>query len=212
MQAQPDRPRSILFALTALLPLLAGGCRAVHPNETSPAENPAAAEPVPDTQADAIRLLDLLGKRLALMHEVARWKWTAHQPIADPARERELLDRVAQLGQARGLEPDFVRRFFAAQIEAGKLIQRDDFERWRAEPPTAQPGRGLSSVRRDIDALNEALTAALAALAPRLASPAAQVIIGGGSAQAPGGNGVTDEVLARAIAPLRFPLAAGPQP
>jgi chorismate mutase len=41
--------------------------------------------------ADLYRLLCVMEKRLALMHDVARWKWKAGQPIDDPEREGELL-------------------------------------------------------------------------------------------------------------------------
>src|SRR5260370_28808121 len=56
--------------------------------------------------ADLDLLLRLMGKRLALMHEVARSKWNAGKPVADRERERELLQGVVELGRGKGLDPD----------------------------------------------------------------------------------------------------------
>jgi chorismate mutase len=194
------------LVLAVFLPLPTGGCGTFPPDESR--LNSVSTESIranSESEAGAVRLFELMGERLGLMHEVALWKWTARKPIADPARERELLDQVAQLGQSSGLAPDFTRRFFAAQIEAGKLVQRDDFERWRTAPPTAQPGRDLSLVRQDIDALNKRIVETLAALAPRLASSATHAILNRRCAQVFKDHGITDQVRAMAITPLRLP-------
>lgn len=206
MRIRPAPPRLVLLVPALFLPLPTGGCGAFPPDESG--LNSVSTKSVrsdPESEAGAVRLFELMGERLGLMHEVALWKWTARKPIADPARERELLDQVAQLGQSSGLAPDFTRRFFAAQIEAGKRVQRDDFERWRTAPPTAQPSRDLSLVRQDIDALNNRIVETLAALAPRLASPATQAILNLRCAQAFKGHGITDQVRAVAITPLHLP-------
>jgi catechol-2,3-dioxygenase len=38
-------------------------------------------------------------QRLTLVHEVARWKWNAGQPVTDAERERELLHGVVERGR-----------------------------------------------------------------------------------------------------------------
>jgi len=58
------------------------------------------------------------------MHEVARWKWNAGQPVTDAERERELLHSVVEGGRGKGLDPELVRSFFAAQLEAARLVQQ----------------------------------------------------------------------------------------
>jgi chorismate mutase len=101
--------------------LAAGGCR--------PADVPAAPR---RELADLDRLVRLMGRRLTLMHEVARWKWNAGQPITDPQREGQLLQSVVECSRDKGLDPDWVRRFFAAQMEAARLVQEADFALWKA--------------------------------------------------------------------------------
>ena len=88
------------------VPLAAGGCQ--------PADEPVL--PRRDL-ADLDRLLRLMQQRLTLMHEVARWKWNAGQPVTDAQRERELLHGVVERGRGKGLDPELVRPFFAAQME-----------------------------------------------------------------------------------------------
>ena len=63
-------------------------------------------------------------RRLTLMHEVARWKWNAGQPVRDAEREREVLHSVVEGGRGKGLDPELVRSFFAAQLEAARLVQQ----------------------------------------------------------------------------------------
>src|SRR5262249_8221983 len=103
------------------VPLAAGGC---GPADVPllPRRDPAALDP----------LLRLMQQRLTLMHEVARWKWTAGQPVTDAERERELFHSVVERGRGKGLDPDLVRSFFAAQLEAARLVQQADFDRWKA--------------------------------------------------------------------------------
>jgi chorismate mutase len=108
-------------------------------------------------------------QRLALMHEVARWKWNTGKPITDPQRERELLQSVGERGRGKGLDPDLVRSFFAAQLEAARLVQQADFDRWKAnkKKPFADT-KSLAELRQRIDQLNSELIDALAEIRPWL--------------------------------------------
>ncbi len=120
--------------------------------------------------AAAVVLAQLIDERLTLMPDVARYKWNQKAAIEDLPRERQLIESVRQQALQRGLSPDRAEAFFAAQIEASKLIQRELFARWEVQ------GQGRFEVVRDLagdirpklDSLNPQLLAALAAVPERL--------------------------------------------
>jgi chorismate mutase len=175
-----------------LVSLLASGCR--H------ADAPNAQQ---HEIANLDHLLRLMGRRLALMHDVARWKWNAGKPITDPERERDLLRSVVERGRAKGLDPDRVCAFFAAQIEAARLVQTADFDRWKAkaQEPFSQT-TNLTLLRQQIDDLNSELIDALAEVVHRIDKPALRQALSGRAAEILTGNGLA-EVRETAIAPLR---------
>jgi chorismate mutase len=153
--------------------------------------------------ANLDRLLRLMERRLAMMHDVARWKWNEGKPITDPNRERESLQSVVERGRGRGLDPDRVRPFFAAQMAAARLVQQADFDRWRAteQAPFADP-TSLAVLRQRIDDLNGELINALAEVTPRLSEPTVQRALPQRAEEILTGIGVSD-VRETAIAPLR---------
>ncbi len=79
-------------------------------------------------------LADLAVQRILLADKVAAAKFGTTQPIDDPVREKQVLDDVAARSVGLGLPPDVGVRFFRAQIEANKVVQRGLFERWTAHP------------------------------------------------------------------------------
>ncbi|MFB9630012.1 chorismate mutase [Nonomuraea helvata] len=94
--------------------------------------SPAPGRPkAPD---ELTELVELTVRRILLADEVAAAKFADASPITDPARERQLLDAVATQSAQAGLAPETGVRFFRAQIEASKLVQRGLHERWRAHP------------------------------------------------------------------------------
>jgi chorismate mutase len=161
---------------------------------------------VPD-QAVLDRLLQFMQQRLLLMHDVARWKWNQKQAIADPKREQAFLENMQAKGQAQGLDEEFVRSFFRAQIEAAKQVQEDDFQRWQAE------GRGsfadvpdLSTHQRPkIDAASNELLSALAAAQPFLRNAEARRQLAARAAVVLTGDGITSRVCRTALQPLETP-------
>ena len=114
-------------------------------------------------------------QRLTLMHDVARWKWNAGQPITDPEHEGHLLQSVVERGRGKGLDPDLVRSFFTGQMEAARLVQQADFERLQAnkQKPFTDT-TSLAVLRQRIDHLNGELIDTLAVLCPRLSEPTVQ--------------------------------------
>jgi chorismate mutase len=175
-----------------LVSLAASGCR--------PANVPIS--PGRDL-ADLDRLLRLMEQRLALMHDVAQWKWSEGEPITDPERERELLLSVVERGRAKGLDPDLVRSFFAAQMAAARLVQQADFDRWSAKEqrPFADT-TSLTVLRQRIDQLNRGLIDALVEVSPRLSGPTVQQALPRRAEEILTGNGLAG-VRETAIAPLR---------
>lgn len=96
-------------------------------------ETPPVSPP-PNAATERVSgLLNLMVERLELMHDVARWKWNVEKAVNDPQREEALLSQLAEQAAAAGLEPEFARTFFQAQMNAAKMIQQADFDAWHAE-------------------------------------------------------------------------------
>jgi chorismate mutase-like protein len=175
-----------------LVSMAASGCR--------PTDVPVA----PRSELSHLdRLLRLMERRLALMHDVARWKWKAGKPIEDPKRESELLQGVVERSRGKGLHPDLVRSFFAAQMAAARLVQQADFDRWKAkeQEPLADTAR-LDVLRQRIDQLNGELIDALADVCPFLSGPTVQQALPQRAEEILSGNGLAS-VRDTTITPLR---------
>ncbi|CAN5159676.1 hypothetical protein BH10PLA2_BH10PLA2_08620 [soil metagenome] len=186
-----SRPSLLLLLAFGLAPIsfTTSGCRPVPAPETAVVE-----------RTDVDGLLRLIEQRLALMDDVARWKWNESQPVTDPKREQELLEKVVERGQGRGLDPELVRSFFAAQMEAARSIQQADFERWTAQKqkPFAD-ATSLTGLRQRIDAINDQLIDALVQVTPRLKTASMQQELRRRSQEilkAPGMAEVRDKVIA----------------
>ena len=164
--------------------------------------------PVARHQQKVDRLLQLMQQRLSVQHDVARWKWNQKSPIDVPQREQELLAQLRQQATAYGLEPSAVSAFFRWQIDAGKLMQKADFQNWHREGIQSfdnVPDLNLT-LRPLLDKLSPELLSALAALEPvrdcltvkQLIQSRAQIILRG--------DGIDQTVRRVVLAPL---LAAG---
>ncbi len=193
-----------LFAAIAAIGVV-GGTRAISDDPQGTTDHRAQsriAAPHDENGAVIGELLGLMWRRLVLMHDVARAKWNAKAPAADPARERILLRAVEKEGRALGLEPAFTRAFFEAQIEASKLIQNADFRMWESE--RRGPFADAPDLRRDlrprIDALNTELLTSLVKARPRLRGHAA--IVRRLAETTLAGEGMDEVVRARAIRAL----------
>ncbi|WP_211192762.1 gamma subclass chorismate mutase AroQ [Actinoplanes sp. TBRC 11911] len=79
-------------------------------------------------------LIALAVERLALGDEVAAAKYGGATPISDGGREEQLLSDVVARSREIGLDPDLSARFFRAQIEANKVVQRRLYDLWSAHP------------------------------------------------------------------------------
>ena len=110
-------------------------------------------------------LASLAERRLALSPDIAWYKHSKDVPVYDPVRETAVLQTVMAAGQRQGLNPDTVRRFFAAEMEASRRIQWAWIEGWRKNrvPVPQRPAQDLGAyIRPQIDDINSRQIRALA--------------------------------------------------
>ncbi|MBT6584759.1 MAG: transporter substrate-binding domain-containing protein [Gammaproteobacteria bacterium] len=107
-------------------------------------------------------LYRLINQRLALMEQVAAYKWINQQPIAVPEREAFVISKAVEDGLQYGITTDSSGAFFRAQIEAAKDIQQCWFDRWTTgqAPETAEDLAGI--IRPKLILLGSEITSRLA--------------------------------------------------
>jgi chorismate mutase-like protein len=106
-------------------------------------------------------------QRLAVVTEVARWKWNRQAAIEDLPREQSLLQSMRERGTAMGLPAGLIDEFYGAQIEAAKQLQRELFDRWTHEKIAQFKGVAEldTALRPQIDGINAQMLQELARLA-----------------------------------------------
>ncbi|EMH4165315.1 bifunctional chorismate mutase/prephenate dehydratase [Pluralibacter gergoviae] len=70
------------------------------------------------------QLLTLLAERRALAVEVGKAKLLSHRPVRDIDRERDLLDRLRNIGKTHQLDAHYITRLFQLIIEDSVLTQQ----------------------------------------------------------------------------------------
>lgn len=173
--------------------------------------------PWPSAAPDAINLdplCRLMGERLALMPDVARHKWNSRTPIEDPARERQIIDGLKRDAESFGVPAMWAERFFRAQIEAAKVIQREHFARWeKAGQGRFEAVTDLASVIRPrLDGLTARLLRELAAVWPALSDRAQAERISRALQPLQSAPGASPAAVAVAIEPLTNGAPANPSP
>ena len=122
-------------------------------------------------------LLTLIDQRLDVAVKVAQTKWNSGAPINDPARERQILDDLtASLKTADAQDKSFMRRFFQAQFDAGKIIQVALHAQWKQEAHArfANPPDLARDIRPELDRLTPLLIDALNQVRPLLQQASAK--------------------------------------
>ena len=121
---------------------------------TTPPQQPVTQSPLRSGSTGALGpLTDIAVRRLLLGDKVAEAKFGTGRPIDDPVRERQELHAVAAMASREGVDPDASVRFFQAQIEANKVVQRGLYARWTRHPelrPTERPDLA-TEVRPQLD-------------------------------------------------------------
>jgi len=118
-------------------------------------------------------LLNAIGERLALADQVALSKWDSRKPVEDRQREREVIAAAVAQAPAYKLSGETVEAFFAAQIEANKMVQYIDLSDWALEgkaPDLPRPDL-VGEIRPQLDRLQKRLLQQLADLAPYRTDP-----------------------------------------
>lgn len=121
----PPRNRKVYWVTTAAPPQLAANVDhwlATHEATLSALRHTWLKQSRPWTPTQ--HLIDLLGRRLALMPAVAASKRTTGTPIADPAREQVVISQALEASEQVGLNKDSVRALFTLQIQLAKAIQK----------------------------------------------------------------------------------------
>ncbi|KUL58582.1 chorismate mutase [Streptomyces sp. NRRL S-1521] len=162
---RPASPAGRLLAAGVLAAALLTGA--------GPAAEASAAAARPSGAHERLRpLAGLSAQRLATADLVAAAKYGAGGPIDDPAREKVVLDTVARQAREAGADPAATVRIFRDQIEASKLVQRELFRRWDADPGQAPDERpDLAEVREEINRINGELVRGIAASERARTSP-----------------------------------------
>jgi cyclohexadienyl dehydratase len=167
--------------------------------------------------AAALRVVDLVARRLLLMPEVAAAKRAADLPIDAPAREEAVYASARAAASRVGLAPEPYVDLVRAEVEAAKIVQRavlagDASGAGRATdgaigPPTPDQAKTRldSQLRPAIDRIDRAIRAALVAAAPLRMSVERLARALRADAAVPGFDDAPAGLLARALA--RIPAA-----
>ena len=107
-------------------------------------------------------LVETSARRLVLAKQVALAKWDSRAPVEDPTREALVITAAAKEGELNGLNRTFVSNFFAAQIEANKVVQYSLLAAWHrvGGAPKHRPV-SLTDIRPQFDQMEAALIAEL---------------------------------------------------
>ena len=108
-------------------------------------------------------LVETSARRLVLAREVALAKWDTRLSVEDPTREAQVIMAAAKDGESKGLNRTFVSNFFAAQVDANKLIQYSLLAEWHraGRAPKHPPVSLTEDIRPRLDQIEGALIAEL---------------------------------------------------
>lgn len=121
---------------------------------------------------DVEAVFSLLGRRLALMPEVAAAKWHAKLPVFDAAREASVLEETAAKAREFGIEPGSARALISLQMELARAVQELHIARWSPAHPPERAPRDLKGVLRpELDQLGLDLLRALSLALPAMMEP-----------------------------------------
>ncbi|MCF5685261.1 chorismate mutase [Pseudomonas sp. PA-1-3F] len=118
-------------------------------------------------------LLNSIAERLEIADQVALSKWDSHKPVEDKKREQEVIASVTAQAPSYKLDPAAAEQFFAAQIEANKLVQYTHLSDWQFQgkaPDDPRPDL-VQQIRPQLDDLQKRLLQQLADFTPLRTDP-----------------------------------------
>jgi cyclohexadienyl dehydratase len=168
----------------------------------------AGGPPADSGAAAALRVADLVARRLLLMPEVAAAKRAAGLPVDVPGREGEVFARARTAAERDGLAAEPYLALVRAQIEAAKVVQYAVLALPDPGPPATPEAAARARERLDaeirpaIDRLDAAIRQALVMSAP-LRLPVAQLSSAlAADAPVPGFDARQASLLAAALAEI----------
>ncbi|MFB3303423.1 chorismate mutase [Pseudomonas sp. AMR01] len=118
-------------------------------------------------------LLDSIVERLSIADQVALSKWDSHKPVEDRPRELDVIASVKAQAPSYNLAPEVAEQFFAAQMEANKMVQYSRLSDWHLKgkaPDTPRPDL-VGKIRPQLDELQKRLLQQLADFSPDRSNP-----------------------------------------
>lgn len=107
--------------------------------------------------ADITPLAQLINQRLSYMKDVAGAKAARNLAIENMTQEQNVLETSAAEAAAVGLDPDSIKPFIQAEIDAAKAIQYRYRAEWLATPEPGWQPMPLDEVRLRIAEINHAI-------------------------------------------------------
>ncbi len=153
------------------------------------------------TMTDSVdRMLVLIRDRLALMNEVAGYKWSHRMNVADPAREEELLKVLTAEGQKLNIPSATIKTFFTQQFEVSRKFQEERIAQWQKDGVTPEVKvKDLKELRPKIETVSKEMVQVLAKLQSCIYEPAVQNRLAAQAKTILTGNGINDGLRTKSL-------------
>ncbi len=109
-------------------------------------------------------LFVLINERLSVMEQVALYKYRNKVAVEDLERERQVIENSTLGAARRGLDPESIEAFFAAQIAVAKAIQYRHLADWQSAPNPEQAPDLANRIRPALNELGDRIIDSLALL------------------------------------------------
>ena len=116
---------------------------------------------VADTTPGPAILFQLVAQRMALMEDVAHYKFRHQVAVEDLEREQVVLDKALQAAAEAGLDPASVDAYFRMQFQVAKAVQYRALADYMTRPPGAPAPDLVAEIRPRLIEIGDAILAAL---------------------------------------------------